>query len=378
MAIEFKSRTIPHIFEHIGFRSNQANLPSTRVSVHLEVKLYKGGPYKLQLWKPGDLVTKFDEIRPKEKTPEQIEEEVIAEVDVIWNKDPARRLTENPCISPELVGGGNTTLYTSNRAAWFDPELGAGKFRPDHVANYVELSLASLTFQPSEKQPALDLTYYVRASVCGISVSSSALHRAKPAWSQVLPYHLVDPNMIRFEGQRLLVPLPAGCWAEAERRKVKIEVGVGRVGFTVVGPYSLRSRSEKGEPKTAAPRAAVSLRSEAARFSHRGFECAASREGLPVGSNHLHMNRTEIHNQESSQISNTLNINQSQSSQVLVNAHDPAIIHLVEELAEARHREAFAHTESKVKLMVSEMNHRFQAEEQAASDRMHQMMMLAG
>lgn len=30
--------------------------------------------------------------------------------------------------------------------------------------------------------------------------------------------------MIRFEGQRLLVPLPAGCWAEAERRKVKIEV----------------------------------------------------------------------------------------------------------------------------------------------------------
>ena len=24
---------------------------------------------------------------------------------------------------------------------------------PDHVANYVELSLASLTFQPSEKQP---------------------------------------------------------------------------------------------------------------------------------------------------------------------------------------------------------------------------------
>eukprot|EP00434_Breviolum_minutum_P045297 symbB.v1.2.040580.t1/scaffold7350.1/size11775/1 len=71
---------------------------------------------------------------------------------------------------------------------------------------------------------AADVTYYVRASLCGISVSSSALHRSKPAWSQVLPHHLVDPNVIQFEGQRLLVPLPAGCWADAGRRKLKIEV----------------------------------------------------------------------------------------------------------------------------------------------------------
>lgn len=164
-----------------------------------------------------------------------------------------------PCVSPEIVGGGvNTTLFSSNRAAWLDPTLGAGKFRPDHVANYVELSLSSLSFQPSEKPPAVDkeadLTYYVRASLNGIAVSSEALHRAKPSWSQVLPHHLVDPNMLRFEGsrfypvlvgwsrvsrnmpgkrlrsvpagQKLLLPLPAGCWGHEERRKLKIEAGL--------------------------------------------------------------------------------------------------------------------------------------------------------
>eukprot|EP00435_Cladocopium_sp_Y103_P069313 s659_g33.t1 len=146
--------------------------------------------------------------------------------------------------------------------------------------------------------------------------------------------------------------------------------------FPVLTPFE-RSRSKKGGPKTAAPSAAIMPRSEAARFSHRGFEFAASREGLPVGSHHLHVSRTEINNIESTQVNNTLNINQSQSNQVLVNAHDPAITHTVEELAEARHREAFAHTEGKAQMMVSEMNQRFRAEEQAASTRMHQMMMLA-
>jgi len=196
-----------------------------RLKDYGSVKAKKGEAYKLKLSKPGEkMVT--DEIRPKDKTLEQMEEEVTAAVDVIWNKELAKRLTENPCISPELVGGGNTTLYTSNRAAWFDPELGAGIFRPDHVANFVELTLASLSFDPEKPaaDKAADVTYYVRASLCGISVSSSALHRSKPAWSQVLPHHLVDPNVIQFEGQRLLVPLPAGCWADAGRRKLKIEV----------------------------------------------------------------------------------------------------------------------------------------------------------
>eukprot|EP00434_Breviolum_minutum_P038647 symbB.v1.2.034290.t1/scaffold4399.1/size40148/3 len=137
-----------------------------RLKDYGSVKAKKGEAYKLKLSKPGEKMV--DEIRPKDKTLEQMEDEVTAAVDVIWNKELAKRLTENPCISPELVGGavamqnttwpsmfelgqgGNTTLYTSNRAAWFDPELGAGIFRPDHVANFVELTLASLSFDPEK------------------------------------------------------------------------------------------------------------------------------------------------------------------------------------------------------------------------------------
>ena len=50
---------------------------------------------------------------------------------------------------------------------------------------------------------------------------------------------------------------------------------------------------------------------------------------------------------------------------------------LVEQVAEARRREALANTEQVVQTMVSEMSRRFNAEEEAASARMHQMMMLA-
>ena len=145
--------------------------------------------------------------------------QVLADVDVSMVTRSLVSGPALPCVSPEIVGSGvNTTLFSSNRAAWFDPTLGAGKFRPEHVANYVELSLASLNFQ-QEKPPAVekdaDLTYYVRASLNGIAVNSSALHRSKPSWSQVplglhfnsrlgnsrrLPHHLVDPNMLRFEG----------------------------------------------------------------------------------------------------------------------------------------------------------------------------------
>ena len=50
---------------------------------------------------------------------------------------------------------------------------------------------------------------------------------------------------------------------------------------------------------------------------------------------------------------------------------------MVEQVAEARRREALANTEQVVQTMVSEMSRRFNAEEEAASARMHQMMMLA-
>ena len=52
-----------------------------------------------------------------------------------------------------------------------------------------------------------------------------------------------------------------------------------------------------------------------------------------------------------------------------MNTHDPAITQLVEQIAEARHRESMASTEGMVSVMVSEMNRRFEAEEQSAKQR---------
>ena len=71
------------------------------------------------------------------------------------------------------------------------------------------------------------------------------------------------------------------------------------------------------------------------------------------------------------------NTNQTQHNQLHVNTHDPAITQLVEQVAEARHRESMANTEGMANMMVSEMNRRFEAEEQSASQRMNQMMTLA-
>ena len=84
----------------------------------------------------------------------------------------------------------------------------------------------------------------------------------------------------------------------------------------------------------------------------------------------------ELHFQES-HVQNTLNLNQTQNNQLHVNTHDLAITQLVEQNAEARHRESMASTEGMVSVMVSEMNRRFEAEEQSANNRMHQLMVLA-
>ena len=73
----------------------------------------------------------------------------------------------------------------------------------------------------------------------------------------------------------------------------------------------------------------------------------------------------------------TLNLNQIQNNRLHVNTHDPAITQSVEQIAQARHRESMASTEGMVSVMVSEMNRRFEAYEQSANNRMHQLMMLA-
>ena len=134
---------------------------------------------------------------------------------------------------------------------------------------------------------------------------------------------------------------------------------------------SERSRSDKREVIALTSNVAVLPHGDATRFSHRGYNIHATREGMPSGSDHMPTVKNEFHS------TNTMNLNQTQNNQVHVNTHDPAITQMIEQVAEARHREAFANTESAVKSMVSELNHRFHTEEEAASDRMHQMMMLA-
>ena len=91
----------------------------------------------------------------------------------------------------------------------------------------------------------------------------------------------------------------------------------------------------------------------------------------------MHMNQTKVHHRESTEVHNTLNLNQVQNNQMHVNTRDPAITLLVEQVAEARHCEALANTEQVVQTMVSEMSRWFNAEEEAASARMQQMTKLA-
>jgi hypothetical protein len=88
----------------------------------------------------------------------------------------------------------------------------------------------------------------------------------------------------------------------------------------------------------------------------------------------MQMSRTEMQVHESRQAHTTLHLNQVQNNQMHVNTHDPAITQLTEQVAEARHREALANTERVVQTMVFEMSRRFNAEEEAASTRMHQMI----
>jgi len=91
----------------------------------------------------------------------------------------------------------------------------------------------------------------------------------------------------------------------------------------------------------------------------------------------MHLNHTEVHHHETSEVHNTMNLQQVQHNEMHVNTYDPVITHMVVQVAEARHREALANTEHMVQTMVSEMSRRFHAEEDAASVRMHHLMKLA-
>ena len=108
-------------------------------------------------------------------------------------------------------------------------------------------------------------------------------------------------------------------------------------------------------------------------FTHPGRACLPAH----IMYNRNQSNKLEVHHHETTEVNNTMNLQQVQNNEVYVNSHDPAVTQMVEQVAEARHREALANTENMVQMMVTEMSGRFHAEEEAASARMHQMMMLA-
>eukprot|EP00441_Pelagodinium_beii_P032443 CAMPEP_0197641952 /NCGR_PEP_ID=MMETSP1338-20131121/15748_1 /TAXON_ID=43686 ORGANISM="Pelagodinium beii, Strain RCC1491" /NCGR_SAMPLE_ID=MMETSP1338 /ASSEMBLY_ACC=CAM_ASM_000754 /LENGTH=3533 /DNA_ID=CAMNT_0043215005 /DNA_START=82 /DNA_END=10683 /DNA_ORIENTATION=- len=185
---------------------------------------------KLRLYHPGAMaVLKDDETRRQADTGPKVEIDLeltanfTAKSEYPPNKGPI-------CVSPELVGGGvNNTLFSAHRGVWYDPQLGGGRFRADHAATFLELSLQTLRFAVDDKADDKDESlYYVRVKSAGVGVTSTALHRPKTSWTQVLSPIFMDADSIRFEGEKLLIPLPPGCWGpeavSAARRILDIEV----------------------------------------------------------------------------------------------------------------------------------------------------------
>jgi hypothetical protein len=136
-------------------------------------------------------------------------------VNIAGNIASNQNLQDNRQISPEFFGCGiPTALYTSHRGAWYDTNLTLGRFRMDRVSNFVELKLGSFRFPPSFKGAAdesFHSTYRIRAKSAGITAVSPPMHRSKETWQKVLG-HFADPRLISFEGIRLCLPLPPGCW----------------------------------------------------------------------------------------------------------------------------------------------------------------------
>jgi len=170
------------------------------------------------------------------------------------------------CVSPELVGAGIlTSLYTSHRGAWHDQELGPGQFRLDHVSNFVELVLSGFRFPNSDVQADLAAgrmppSYRIRASLAGITTETPSLHRApmgaagEPSkWAWVLGTQLADPFIIKFNGCRLCLPLPPGCWgsyAEGKRPIIELEVIKGEHEQFTPMNYETFSKSQGSQQRT--------------------------------------------------------------------------------------------------------------------------------
>ena len=73
---------------------------------------------------------------------------------------------------------------------------------------------------------------------------------------------------------------------DADDRQTEIDI----TSHTTSQTPSERSRSDKREVRAPLPPGAVMPQSGAPRFSHRGYDYHASREGMPAGSHHVQSN----------------------------------------------------------------------------------------
>eukprot|EP00928_Gymnodinium_smaydae_P067959 TRINITY_DN5099_c0_g1_i1.p1 TRINITY_DN5099_c0_g1~~TRINITY_DN5099_c0_g1_i1.p1 ORF type:complete len:3333 (+),score=742.01 TRINITY_DN5099_c0_g1_i1:194-10192(+) len=130
-------------------------------------------------------------------------------------------------VSPEFMGFGMmTSLYSSHRSCWYDPKLGPSKFRYDHVANFVELRINSLRF-PKDDTGTEGKKYKIKASIGPACLNTQYLTRPKESWSKVFGLSMADSKVLKFNGHRMCLPLPPGCWCddrESSRNRISIQV----------------------------------------------------------------------------------------------------------------------------------------------------------
>jgi len=136
---------------------------------------------------------------------------------------------ERRVISPELQGrGAITTLFSSHKAAWFDPKLGEGNFISDQTANFVELAFKELSFPETDRAVDRLIKYQIVVRLKGIQAATIPLHRAKDAWKFVIP---ADTRKINFQGTKVWLPIPPGAWcaeAASPEERLQVEITVQR------------------------------------------------------------------------------------------------------------------------------------------------------
>mmetsp|Transcript_80667 Transcript_80667/g.152431 ORF Transcript_80667/g.152431 Transcript_80667/m.152431 type:complete len:3749 (-) Transcript_80667:216-11462(-) len=152
-------------------------------------------------------------------------------------------------LSPELQGCGLVTaLYTTHRGCWYNKNATSGaKFNTDSCGNFLELKIDALVFPDKDKPDGSKLfKYHLEVASNGTKVCTKPLTRPKANWNKVYP---CDPQRVIYNGKKLYVPLPPGCWSQKDPPKVQMKV----VKSAVAEGSTLTFAQLKGRPRNATP-----------------------------------------------------------------------------------------------------------------------------